>query len=1134
MKQCFNHNGTQLLLYKTKNRRKVQKKEEKKLREMQGETPKNKKSRRENTAKNTFKKFQPPDETQGQLSFTNFIKSNIPNQPAYPTQFSSSRKISTDKSLYQAKERQLQGNPGFKTPKNASKKRRGRRIKPQAPTRFPSFRIQLYKRETDQIPYGIIPEDDDYNEEDDDQKTGYISYEQLLVILQREFPLTDFGSEIKIRYLHPALKSYFLLKPGEDIFPDDYRDSPLVLMLNIPRHDHFTKKNKKWHEKNPRVDVGAMSRRVDYLENLVEELRVALYNVMRYGFISDSLSKPNLSTMRSQNTATMSQNRSDRPRRRQKGVKSSGLGRIEVDMGGLDLEEGRNMRKTVVDGESDIQGELDEQEQMEVKDGEEDLGGSNMEVRGSKDDESNLDITNNDDLDPQMQEIIADGILQRAVAGKELLRVIGNLYSEEEIHNLEMELDDASLLEGGTSLSNNLKNTTSSNNNDFKKSPGMGQAGEHNSSAAELLNKYSRELNHPEEHAASLDLKRHSSDCQHHGCPHHHHGHVSHQKDHHHKKNISKTSKISRKKTLNLKDTSFNLTNKTSSKTTDNSNNQSEETNNPNPALKKYGSSAAGVIKTHPDQGSNLYNFPTSLKKPSKSFHQPQKKRQNKFRTHVAVLYSSPLVVKTIKRSGQESINMMMNDPVDYIGECSSILKLLNSSNKKLNVHIECANSDQLAKLIRKKPKVLHISCHGDFDPESQEYFLEFENNQAELFRLTPSILRDLFKNDDLSEIEVMFVNACHSEEVAKVFMEFGVGCLIVVEGQAKIDDSYAKEFSKLFYSELIYSKTINEAFEKAITQLRTSHINSPHSCCCGHNHKPDCLWYQEALRDGFHKAHYKHVPLCNCPKADKRIHSIDCEWALDFMYTYRPDYDFEGDEIEICCCSPEIPHDETRKLKLIYKDGVKAHGEKVVFKDLKYGKVNQSNKNFFFGTRFTDCQVLGQNRIIYKIFNDFAHGGVRVVYLKGDPGSGKSSIAKFVSNYLKERHKIDDVRYCNMEGINSVHVFMAKIPGNNSSAFDEVDFEGAGKLYDAEKSTLMVLDNMESLLENHFLKFQEKMLEVVEMTHLSFLILTSKKTKIRKFFYLMINIWKQDYLTFGREEFHFSSLCLLLLKLDF
>jgi len=75
----------------------------------------------------------------------------------------------------------------------------------------------------------------------------------------------------------------------------------------------------------------------------------------------------------------------------------------------------------------------------------------------------------------------------------------------------------------------------------------------------------------------------------------------------------------------------------------------------------------------------------------------------------------------------------------------------------------------------------LHIICHGDFDSQNNEFYLEFENSRAELMKLSSSKLRELLAGNNLEKIDLVFVNACHSEEVAKVFLEFGVKCVVLI-----------------------------------------------------------------------------------------------------------------------------------------------------------------------------------------------------------------------------------------------------------------------------------------------------------------------------------------------------------------
>lgn len=239
------------------------------------------------------------------------------------------------------------------------------------------------------------------------------------------------------------------------------------------------------------------------------------------------------------------------------------------------------------------------------------------------------------------------------------------------------------------------------------------------------------------------------------------------------------------------------------------------------------------------------------------------------------------------------------------------------------------------------------MSCHGDFDIENKEYFLEFENGNAELFKLSGAKLREMLRDESLNEIKLCFVNACHSEEVAKTFLDFGVTCIVVVSARHKINDSFAKEFSNLFYTELLEGRSIKQAFEKAKVQLKVMHFDEPDSCCCGHQHKDDCVWHQKVKTNGLNVSHYDHEPWCDCPKKDQHIHNSECDWADEFLMHFkaRSIYTDESKkEIRVCCCSPELSHDEIMKLKMIFKDDDPRWGEAKILSGLRPGTVKQTN----------------------------------------------------------------------------------------------------------------------------------------------------------------------------------------------
>jgi hypothetical protein len=140
-------------------------------------------------------------------------------------------------------------------------------------------------------------------------------------------------------------------------------------------------------------------------------------------------------------------------------------------------------------------------------------------------------------------------------------------------------------------------------------------------------------------------------------------------------------------------------------------------------------------------------------------------KRKVENRIHFSFLYSNPLV-ELVQKSDRVNLALVTNDPVNFTGEANELLSAFGRLEKQLNVHIECASLDQFIKMVKSKPIVLHIMCHGMYDPETDDSFLEFENSQGELLKLSTGMLRAVLKDSDLSDIKLVFLNACHSEVI--------------------------------------------------------------------------------------------------------------------------------------------------------------------------------------------------------------------------------------------------------------------------------------------------------------------------------------------------------------------------------
>jgi energy-coupling factor transporter ATP-binding protein EcfA2 len=224
-----------------------------------------------------------------------------------------------------------------------------------------------------------------------------------------------------------------------------------------------------------------------------------------------------------------------------------------------------------------------------------------------------------------------------------------------------------------------------------------------------------------------------------------------------------------------------------------------------------------------------------------------------------------------------------------------------------------------------------------------------------------------------------------------------------------------------------------------------------------------------------------------------QHIHEGNCYWAEEFAMKYDIDLPDNVDEqIKLCCCCPEITHDETMKLQLLFKND-KITGNQPILDKLIPGRIKQTKKAFFGENKFHDCETTGKNRIIHSIFNAFSIEGARVIYLVGEPGSGKSMLSKHIANYMTERHKVSNAQYLNMDKVSNIAVLMANIPDYRIMiSFDNYKGKSAGQ------ETLIILDNMDEIIKNHFRDFKANIQEMLEQTKLKFLVICSNSTWIQ------------------------------------
>jgi len=446
----------------------------------------------------------------------------------------------------------------------------------------------------------------------------------------------------------------------------------------------------------------------------------------------------------------------------------------------------------------------------------------------------------------------------------------------------------------------------------------------------------------------------------------------------------------------------------------------------------------------------------------------------------IALMYSDPLVKK------DEYGLVSLGDSVDYEEECNRLIETLKSQEKHINLYFEIATFTHLVNILSLSPTILHIICHGEFDQERQKFYLCFED-EGKLRQLYSEDLKKKLTDVDV-KTKIVFVNACHSEEVAKVFYEAGVPCVIAVQSELKIEDTIAQKFSETLYWHLLEGKTIGEAFRHSKAAVSGESV---YTCCCAHKHKADCPWYDYAKKEGFEKAHHLHTPTCtNCKFENKFHHKVDCEWAMDFLLTVCNRYDSVGDSLHACCCSPELTHNEALKFKLICSD--KSFESHTLFQNREKGKVIIRSNHSCVEQKYPVQRILGRNKELYEIYSSLTEKEKKFVNLYGTEGVGKRSLAKQVANYLFERgHFRDKISIIMLEKTPSIEHFRSELIKEIPGITDWKSFLESIKL----NKMLFILEKCDKLIAENGTAFIQDLASIIKSAiHVKFILITNKQ----------------------------------------
>ena len=453
-------------------------------------------------------------------------------------------------------------------------------------------------------------------------------------------------------------------------------------------------------------------------------------------------------------------------------------------------------------------------------------------------------------------------------------------------------------------------------------------------------------------------------------------------------------------------------------------------------------------------------------------------------RKDLTLLYAEPLATGSFAA-----------DPLNYQKECDDIIRQLKYSKRKAIIDVKIATRRDLLTVLQEGTTILHIMCHGDYDETQHKYFLAFEDSSGRLDRLYSTDLDEILSQARSIFIpSLVFMSACHSEEIANVFRKHSVEYVIASKADMAISELEAIQLGSDLYKRLFGGcLSVPEAYKQCQDKQKFS--GTDYSCCCGHSHRKDCKWKLFKRRRSHFEACERHTHACNCEERHRCLHELGCTWAADFL----TEFDKEGfddysrlnksNQWNTCCCRylPE-DHKESEKYVLMHDSGTSSSTVPLL-EGLEEGELAYELDIECFPL---NCSLIGFDEAIFELYKWLRTPHVRKIVLHGKPGSGKTSLATKLANYVYARGQFQDGIYkidCKDYESRDQLVFGVIEAVKNTRISNLSTFKKVLK----NRQSMFVLDGCESILAKDANALSELLTDVESHTNfLVFLITTN------------------------------------------
>ena len=116
----------------------------------------------------------------------------------------------------------------------------------------------------------------------------------------------------------------------------------------------------------------------------------------------------------------------------------------------------------------------------------------------------------------------------------------------------------------------------------------------------------------------------------------------------------------------------------------------------------------------------------------------------------------------------------------------------------------------------RSLSSVMHMSCYGN--PEC----VALENGFGYMQAVSADDLKKYVESSE-GKVEVVVINSCHAEEMARAFLAAGIPHVVCLKREATFRDEGPVEFAKYFYRALAKKQSVLEAFNAGMEGVKNS-----------------------------------------------------------------------------------------------------------------------------------------------------------------------------------------------------------------------------------------------------------------------------------------------------------------------